>query len=126
MKDYFYFTRRYRQIERDFLELTDFIEISNDFTDPCYKIGSSKLMDFCLRVGSEIETIFRIILNQNIFNSIENIAHSREIQSINIYQQIIEPKYALSQYILKVNLIDVSIKPFYLKRIFSLIGDLHS
>ena len=54
--DYEFFLRRYKQIESDFLELTDFIGLPSDFNHPSYSFGSSKLMDFCLKVGTEVET----------------------------------------------------------------------
>lgn len=47
--DYEFFLRRYKQIEDDFLELTDFIELQSDFNHPSYSVGSSKLMDFCVK-----------------------------------------------------------------------------
>ena len=85
-----YFNRRYHQIESDFLEIMDFIHISNKFGDPCYKIGSSKLMDFCLKVGTEIETLFREILNDKKFDSYPAIAIKRNNQNIDVYKKIIE------------------------------------
>lgn len=68
--DYEYFLRRYNQIENEFLELTDFIELKSDFNDPCYNVGSSKLMDFCLKVGSEVETLFKVILRSDKFKNL--------------------------------------------------------
>ena len=101
--DYSFFQRRYELIEEDFLEITDFIEIEQDFNSPCYKFGSSKLMDFCLKVGTEIETLFRIIISDNKFDSIPNIDKNRKHQSISVYQKEIEPKYKLSESKLFVN-----------------------
>ena len=56
-----FFLRRYRQIEKEFLKILDFIPLVDDFNQPNYLFGSSKLMDFCLLVGTEVETLFRII-----------------------------------------------------------------
>jgi len=110
--DITYFYRRYHQIESDFLEIMDFIHINDKFSDPCYKIGSSKLMDFCLKVGSEIETLFREILNDKKFDSIPAIAIKRNNQNIDEYKKIIEPKYELRRYSLFVKPIKVEIFPF--------------
>ena len=107
-----YFYRRYHQIETDFLEIMDFIHISDRFGDPCYRIGSSKLMDFCLKVGSEIETVFREILNDKKFDSEPDIAAKRENQNIKVYRDIIEPKYNLGNYSLYVKSIKIEIIPF--------------
>jgi hypothetical protein len=111
-RDYNFFHRRYMRIEDDFLEILDFIDISDDFEDPCYKVGSPKLMDFCLKVGTEVETLFRLILESNRFDSIPNISRKRNKQSINVYKEIIEPAYKLSEYNLLVNPIDKKIIPF--------------
>lgn len=110
--DVFYFIRRYQQIESDFLELMDFINLTDRFGDPCYKIGSSKLMDFCLKVGTEIETLFREILNDKKFDSEPDIAKNRKNQNISVYRDIIEPKYNLKDYSLYVKQIKVEIFPF--------------
>lgn len=110
--DFFYFKRRYEQIEKEFLELTDFIPLQSDFYSPCYKFGSSKLMDFCLKIGTEIETLFRIILETNTFDQISNIDTKRKNQSIKVYQKIIEPHYNLRNYRLFVNSIHKVIYPF--------------
>ncbi|KKN08467.1 hypothetical protein LCGC14_1056350 [marine sediment metagenome] len=107
-----YFYRRYHQIESDFLEIMDFIHISDQFGDPCYKIGSSKLMDFCLKVGSEIETLFREILNDKKFDSEPDIATKRENQNIKVYRDVIEAKYNLRDYSLYVKSIKTEIFPF--------------
>ena len=109
---YHFFLRRYEQIEDDFLEITDFIELQNDFNHPCYSIGSSKLMDFCLKVGTEVETLFREILESKRFDSVDNIAEKRKNQNINVYREVIEPVYRLREYKLLVNLIDKEIQPF--------------
>jgi len=87
--DFNYFYRRYHQIESDFLEIMDFIHISDKFSDPCYKIGSSKLMDFCLKVGTEIETLFREMLNDKKFDSYPGITKKRNNQNIDVYKEII-------------------------------------
>ena len=107
-----YFVRRYHHIESDFLEIMDFIHISDKFGDPCYKIGSSKLMDFCLKVGTEIETLFREILNDKRFDSEPDITAKREHQNIKVYRDIIEPKYNLRNYSLYVKPIKTEIFPF--------------
>jgi len=110
--DFNFFHRRYRQIEDDFLEIVDFTDLSENFEDPCYKVGSSKLMEFCLKVGTEVETIFRQILEDSKFDSITDISSKRKNQNINVYKNLIEPKYRLSSYILYVNLIKKEITPF--------------
>ncbi len=110
--DIYYFYRRYHQIESDFLEIMDFIHISDKFSDPCYKIGSSKLMDFCLKVGTEIETLFCEILNDKKFDSYPTIAIKRNNQNIDVYKKIIEPKYELRRYSLFAKPIKVEIFPF--------------
>ena len=107
-----YFYRRYHQIESDFLEMMDFIHISDKYSDPCYKIGSSKLMDFCLKIGTEIETLFREMLNDKKFDSYPDIAKNRNNQNINVYKKIIEPKYELRKYSLFVKPIRDEIFPF--------------
>lgn len=110
--DFNYFYRRYHQIESDFLEMMDFIHISDKYSDPCYKIGSSKLMDFCLKVGTEIETLFREMLNDKKFDSYPDIAKKRNNQNIDVYKKIIEPKYELRKYSLFVKPIRDEIFPF--------------
>lgn len=107
-----YFYRRYHQIESDFLEIMDFIHISDKYSDPCYKIGSSKLMDFCLKVGTEIETLFREILNDKKFDFYPAIAKKRNNQNIDVYKKIIEPMYELRKYSLFVKPIRDEIFPF--------------
>jgi len=110
--DYEFFLRRYKQIESDFLELTDFIELQSDFNHPSYSVGSSKLIDFCLKVGTEVETLFRIILKSTRFDSVDGIAEKRKNQNIDVYREVIEPIYGLSEYKLLVNSIDKEIQPF--------------
>lgn len=110
--DYPFFLRRYEQIEDDFLEISSFIELENDFNHPSYFIGSSKLMDFCLKVGTEVETLFREILKSKRFDSEDNISEKRNNQNINVYRDVIEPVYRLSEYKLLVKLIDKEIQPF--------------
>jgi hypothetical protein len=110
--DFLFFKRRYEQIEKDFLELTDFIEPQSDFNSPCYKFGSSKLMDFCLKVGTEIETLFRIILESSKFDLYTNINNKRDDQNIRIYLEFFEPEYQLSERELFVNSIKKDIRPF--------------
>lgn len=111
-RDYSFFLRRYEQIEADFLEIIDFVELQNDFNHPCYSVGSSKLMDFCLKVGTEVETLFREILAYKKFDSVRNIAEKRKNQNINVYREVIEPEFRLRDYKLFVNLIDKEIQPF--------------
>ena len=110
--DFLFFKRRYEQIEKDFLDLTDFIETQSDFNSPCYKFGSSKLMDFCLKVGTEIETLFKIILESNKFDLYIDIKKKRKNQNISIYLEIFEPKYQLSKRKILVNSIKKDIYPF--------------
>lgn len=110
--DYFFFQRRYELIEEDFLEIIDFIEPESDFNSPCYKFGSSKLMDFCLKVGTEIETLFRILLENNRFDSIEDIEKKGQNQNIKTYQTIIEHEYKFREFKLFVNHIQKEIIPF--------------
>lgn len=109
---YHFFLRRYEQIEGDFLEIIDFIELQNDFSHPSYSVGSSKLMDFCLKIGTEVETLFREILESERFNSVNDITKKRKNQNIDIYRKVIEPKYQLSEYKIFVSLIDKEIQPF--------------
>jgi len=112
IRDYNFFHRRYQQIEDDFLEILDFIDISDNFDDSCYQIGSSKMTDFCLKVGTEVETLFRQILEDNKFDLLPDISTKRRNQNIDVYREIIEPKYQLSKYILHVNPINKQIIPF--------------
>lgn len=110
--EYRFFLRRYEQIENDFLELTDYIEPQDDFEHYSYFIGSSKLMDFCLKVGTEVETLFRELLENRKFDSVHDIAEKRRRQNISIYREVIEPIYELSKYKLFVHSIDKEIQPF--------------
>lgn len=112
MSDYNYFRRRYEQIENEFLELTDFIEMNKDLNHPCYKFGSSKLMDFCLKVCTEIETIFRLILESPRFDSIPGIDNKRKRQKINVYREIITPEYSLTDYKVRIIHTKIDISPF--------------
>jgi hypothetical protein len=70
------------------------------------------MMDFCLKVGTEIETLFRIFLEDKKFDLIPNIKSKRENQNIDIYRKIIEPKYQFSSYELYVHTIKKKIIPF--------------
>jgi len=70
------------------------------------------MMDFCLKVGTEIETLLRILLEDNKFNSISDISQKRSNQNINIYREVIEPVYNFSTCELYVNPIKKKIKPF--------------
>ena len=110
--DYQFFLRGYKHIEDDFLEIIDFIELQNDFNHPSYSIGSLKLMDFCLKVGTEVETLFGEILESRRFDSVNNIAKKRKKQDIEVYREVIEPKYQLSEYKVLVNYIKKEIQPF--------------
>jgi hypothetical protein len=69
-------------------------------------------MDFCLKVGTEIETVFRILLDDSKFDSVYDIGKMRKNQNINVYQTVIGPKYRLSDYKLFVNHIKKEIQPF--------------
>ena len=113
-RDFGFFCRRYEQIEDDFLKILDFIDIKENFQKPCYKIGSSKLMDFCLKVGTEVETLFGIILESPEFDSEPDITkyRKRKNQNIQVYIDLIEPKYNLSDYKLTINPINRNIQPF--------------
>lgn len=108
-KDHRYFFRRYKNIEEDFLEITDYIELNNDFNNCCYEVGSTKLMDFCLKIGSEIETICKIILLDQKFNGTRKKGDETSIKK---YRPLIEQKYHLSKYVLLVIPINKTIKPF--------------
>ena len=110
--NYPFFLRRYEQIEDEFLEIIDFIGLHDDFNHPSYFIGSSKLMDFCLKVGTEVETLFREMLESKRFDSINNITEKRKNQNITVYREVIEPVYRLREYQLLVKPIDKEIQPF--------------
>jgi len=110
--DYDFFLRRYGQIEDDFLEIMDFVDLPTDFDSPIYSVGSSKLMDFCLKVGTEVETLFREILDSNRFDTVENIDKKRKNQKISVYREIIEPEYRLREGKLLVKYINKEIMPF--------------
>ena len=69
-------------------------------------------MDFCLKVGTEIETLFRIFLEDKKFDSITNINNNRKNQNIDIYRKIIEPMYQFSSFELYVHSIKKKIIPF--------------
>ena len=69
-------------------------------------------MDFCLKVGSEVETLFRAILNDKKFNNSQDIETDRKNQNIKVYRKYIEPKYRLSKYNVVVNPIKLEIQPF--------------
>lgn len=112
MRDYYYFKRRYEQIEDEFLELYDFIEMDKDLSHHCYKFGSSKLMDFCLKVCTEIETIFRVILDSPRFDGVPDINNKRKHQNINVYRELIGQVYNLTDYKLNVRHIDLDFYPF--------------
>ena len=112
IRDYLFFVRRFQQIEGDFLEITDFIDLSDNFDDCCYKIGSSKMMDFCLKIGTEVETLFGILLESKRFDRHPDITEKRRSQNITVYQEIIEPEYRLRDYKLFVKLIKHDITPF--------------
>lgn len=112
IRDYQFFLRRYTQLESDFLDITDFIELKEDFLHPAYRVGSSKLMDFCIKVGTEVETLFREILNNNILDSSFDITSKRKHQNIDAYRTAIEPVYMLSEYRLFVLGIEKEIIPF--------------
>lgn len=109
IRNQWYFFRRYKNIEEEFLEITDFIELNKDFDNCCYKVGSSKLMDFCLKVGSEIETLFKILLFSEKFDEIRK---NGDDKSIDKYRPILEKKYYFSEYSLMVIPIQKIIKPF--------------
>lgn len=109
IKDHWYFFRRYKFIEEEFLEITDYIEPNKDFNNCCYKVGSSKLMDFCLKVGSEVETIFKILLLSKKFDGKRKNGDEKSIKK---YRPLIEQKYHLSKYTLYVIHIHKTIKPF--------------
>lgn len=112
IRDYNFFHRRYVQIEDDFLDIVDYISMQDDFTHPCYQIGSSKLMDFSLKVGTEVETVFREILESKRFDANGGISKKREAQNIDVYRKVIGPVYQLNDYKLLINLINKEIKPF--------------
>lgn len=69
-------------------------------------------MDFCLKVGTEIETLFRILLNHKQFNQAENIEKLRNNQNITTYIEVIEPINNISNYSLVINQIDAIISPY--------------
>ena len=112
IRDYNFFHRRYAQIEEEFLQILDFIEISDNFGDPCYKVSSSKLMDFCLKVGTEVETLFRLMLENSKFDGVTDISTKRNNQNIRVYREVIDSEYDLKDYKLKIKLIKKKIFPF--------------
>lgn len=107
--DYNYFLKRYEQIEGHFLEITNFIGLENDLNAPCYKVGSLELNDFCLKIGTEVETLFKVILFSNRFEGIRKNGDERSIDS---YRPLIEDKYCLRSYKILINPINKKIKPF--------------
>lgn len=110
--DYQFFLRRYMAIEENFLQLTDFIEPEENFNSHCYQFGSSKLMDFCLKVGTEIETLFRLLLEDKKFDNIKDIENKRKSQNMDIYREVVGKKYKLHEYKLRVHHIKKEIYPF--------------
>lgn len=66
-------------------------------------------MDFCLKVGSEVETLFKILLFSEKF---EGIRKKGDHTSIDRYLPLIEEKYHLREYELLVIPIKKTIKPF--------------
>lgn len=90
----------------------DFIELKSSFDDCCYHVGSSKLMDFCLKVGSEVETLLREILNGSKLDSSDKIDEARNNQNIDRYREYIEPVYKLSDYKLDFMPMSLEICPF--------------
>ncbi len=70
------------------------------------------MMDFCLKVGTEIETLFRILLEDKKFDSITSITRKRKNQNIDVYREIIKLKYQFRSYELYVHSINKMIVPF--------------
>ncbi|QUH24215.1 hypothetical protein HYG87_10825 [Methanobacterium alkalithermotolerans] len=112
MRDYNYFKRRYEKVENEFIDLIEYIEMNEDFDHCCYNIGSSKIMDFCLSVCTEIETMFVLMLECSRFDTVPDIDHKRKHQNIDVYREIIVREYNLTEYVLNVNFINVDIRPF--------------
>jgi hypothetical protein len=59
-------------------------------------------MDFCLKVCTEIETLFKLILESSKFDYVNDIEKKRKNQNIVIYREIIESTYQLRNYMLLV------------------------
>lgn len=66
-------------------------------------------MDFCLKVGSEVETLFKILLSSKKFDKTRK---SGDDKSIDRYRPLLEQKYKLSDYTLGVIPLLRIIKPF--------------
>ena len=85
--DWFY--QRFQRLEKEFLKILNYIPLHPDLSHPNYQRGSPALMDFCLHVCSEVETIFRCILEWDRFNDQPDIETKRANQNMNIYREII-------------------------------------
>lgn len=107
--DYTYFLKQYEQIESHFLKITNFTGFESDLEAPCYKQGSNELNDFCIKIGTEVETVFKVILFSTKF---EGIRKKGDEKSINKYRPLIENEYHLSNYEILVKPINKKIKPF--------------
>jgi len=112
MPSYQFFARRYKTIENDLVEILDYIDLSKNFGDCCYKIGSTKLMDFCLKVGSEVESVFRCKLYRSEFDQVHDISRKRDNQNMDVYREEIGNKNNLSEVELVFEPIDMRICPF--------------
>jgi len=108
-----YFAHRYNQFEKELMNILDYIDISENWGDPCYQVGSIKLMDFCLNVCSEIETLFELIIRHPYFDPVEEVVEYRkDFMNIDQYRKGLNPIFKLEQYELFIPQIKKKIKPF--------------
>lgn len=110
--DVYYYQQRYDELEKEFLMINEYIPLTDNFKNPNYNFGSPKLLDFSFKVCREIETIFRLILEDKSFDDKVDIAKARKNQNIEIYRKFIEPEYKFHEYKLTVMEIQKEIIPF--------------
>ncbi len=113
-----WFIHRYRQLEDEFLTITDYVPLRPDLEEPNYKFGSPMLMDFGLKIGTEVETLFRVLLNSDRYDHYEDVDEYRAEegrhyrQTMRVYREIVGEELGLATVTVRDTMIGSTTTPF--------------
>lgn len=106
-------TREYHRLEEEFVELTTYVPLSSDRNAHNYRFGSPRAAAHGWDCAAWVETAFRyILLNSRWDGDKEVVAARKGDQSINVYRDLLEPRYGLSQFKMTTLEVSLTVAPF--------------
>ena len=86
---------KYKRLESDFINATSYFP----FEDKHKEIWSEHFSDLITKIGNSIDSFFRIMLKEDLFNSyphVSTLRRSRKSRDIHYFREFFEPIYQLS------------------------------